>query len=208
MADHDLDGAYALQTPEDSVNYYRDWAAKYDAEFARGMDYVYPATVAAVFREMAGPGDVPILDVGAGTGLVGLALAGAGPVDGLDISAEMLEVARAKGCYRDVIVGDLTRVLALGDGKYGGLVSAGTFTHGHVGAEALDELVRIARPGALFTLGINAQVYAEMGFEAKFAALAAHIDGFRLVERHIYGAGTEAAHKDDMARIAVFRKRA
>jgi predicted TPR repeat methyltransferase len=208
MADHDLDGAYALSTPEDSVAYYRDWAAKYDADFAEGMDYVYPAIVAGVFADLARPGDGPVLDVGAGTGLVGGALAahGIGPVDGVDISAEMLAVARGKGHYRDLFVGDLTAILPLPDATYGGLVSAGTFTHGHVGAGALDELVRVARPGALCALGINAQVYDEMGFAAKFDDLAPAIDGFRIVERRIYGAGADPAHRDDMTRIAIFRK--
>jgi len=42
------------------------------------------------------------------------------------------------------------------DSAYGG-ISVGTFTHGHVGPEAIDELLRVAGPGTLFAMGSNAE---------------------------------------------------
>ena len=206
--DPDLKQAYGLETPEDSVRLYRQWATTYDETFAREMDYQYPATVAEVFATAAGAGDQPVLDVGAGTGLVGQALTRSGEwvIDGLDISGEMLDVAMEKGCYRKAIVADLTQKLALQAECYGSVVSAGTFTHGHVGADALDELLRIAKPGALFALGINAQVFSSAGFEQKFDQLGAQISGFHIVERKIYGENSDPEHREDTALIAVFRK--
>lgn len=93
-----LDDAYALKTPEDSRRLYADWAASYDAEFAEATGYRLPEAVAAAFAALGGGG--PVLDVGAGTGLVAerLSLRGLGPIDGTDISHEMLNVASAKGC--------------------------------------------------------------------------------------------------------------
>lgn len=202
-----LEGAYALKTPEDNVGYYRDFAEAYDSEFAAAMGYVYAREVARAFLAEAGPKDRPVLDIGAGTGLVAEHMAEV-PVDGIDISPEMLAKAAAKGLYRARIVADLTRPLAIPDAAYGGFVSAGTFTHGHVGPEVLGELLRIARPGALFCLGINLQVFDKAGFGSAFARLVAagRVTPLDFREVPIYGGG-DHEHASDRAVLALFRRR-
>lgn len=202
----DLDAAYALETPEDNRALYRDWAESYDEGFAAAMNYQLPAHVARIFAKLGGEG--PVLDVGAGTGLLAqhLSTLGNWQVDGLDISAEMLETARKKGLYRDTITADLTQALPIETACYAGLASSGTFTHGHVGPDALDELIRVALPGALFCLSVNSEHFQTRGFEAKFKALAEQIEGFALFSVTIYGDGAEASHAEDTAQIVVFRK--
>ncbi|HUE46977.1 MAG TPA: class I SAM-dependent methyltransferase [Aestuariivirgaceae bacterium] len=201
----DLDDAYGLKTPEDARALYRDWAESYDHDFAQTMDYQAPRHVAELFAAHAAGRDSPILDVGAGTGLIGAHLAelGLSGVHALDISPEMLAVAMGRGCYARSIEADLTARLPLPDDEFGGLVSAGTFTHGHVGPDAFDELLRVARAGALFVLAINAAVFDSAGFGATLARLP--ITGLTLHDRPIYGPDTDPAHRDDLARIAVFR---
>jgi ubiquinone/menaquinone biosynthesis C-methylase UbiE len=200
-----LDDAYGLQTPEDARALYRDWAESYDHDFAQGMDYRVPSRVAELFAEHAGERDSPILDVGAGTGLIGVQLAklGLSGLHALDISPEMLAVAMRRGCYARSIEADLTERLPLPDDAFGGVVSAGTFTHGHVGPDAFDDLLRVARAGALFVLAINAAVFDSAGFGAKLARLP--IVGLTLHDERIYGPGADAAHRGDLVRIAVFR---
>ena len=208
MTEHGLDGAYSLEKPEDNIAYYKDWATSYDSEFAQTHGYVIPGIVARAFLEAGGSG--PVLDIGAGTGLVGEALRAAVEdmvVDGIDISAEMLAVAEQKGVYRQHICADLTKPLDIADNSYAGLISAGTFTHGHVGPECLQELIRIARPGALFALTVNAQVYDGQRFGSAFAKKVADkaitpID-FRLVR---YYEGAEHDHAEDQGLIAIFTK--
>ena len=202
--DHDLDGAYALKTPEDSVQYYRDWARDYDRDFAGAMAYRSPAEVARVFAALGGTG--PVLDVGAGTGLVGQALAeaGIGPVDGLDISAEMLARAAEKQVYRSTITADLTQVLPLPDSAYSGIISAGTFTTGHVGPEAFGELLRVTRPGAVFAVTVHSAFYKAAGFAACFATLGDRITEFRTEPFDIYGAGADGDHSTDKGWIVSF----
>ena len=204
----DLDAAYALETPDDNRRLYADWARTYDDGFAKDMNYQLPRLVALVLAEVfQGPG--PVLDVGAGTGLVAenMVMRDALAVDALDISADMLAVAAAKGLYRQTIEADLTGAIDLADGAYGAVVSSGTFTHGHVGPDALDELLRVARRGAFFVLSINAEHFEARGFAAKFAALADRIDALEHRMIHIYGPDTQDDHKDDLAHIAVFQKR-
>lgn len=205
--EHNLDSAYSLKGPEDSVAYYRDWATSYDQEFAAMHGYAIPGRIAAIFREEGGRG--PVLDIGAGTGLVAEALGEGDPleIDGIDISAEMLQVAGDKGLYQNRIVADLTQPLAISDAAYSGFVSAGTFTHGHVGPGCLDELLRIASANALYVLAINEQVFDQAGFGSEFAraVAAGSISPVRFRKIRYYE-GAEHDHADDEGLVAVFRR--
>lgn len=204
----DLKAAYALQSPEDNRKLYADWAESYDTGFARDMDYQLPRVVALVLGEVA-PAASPVLDVGAGTGLVAqnMMLRERLEVHGLDISADMLRVAAGKGLYDRTIEADLTQPLSLPNETYGAVVSAGTFTHGHVGPDVLDELLRIAQRGAWFVLAINATHFEARDFATKFDSLSDQI--LRLEHRaiHIYGSAADDAHRNDLAQVAVFQKR-
>ncbi len=201
-----LNAAYDLQSPDDSRRLYADWASSYDSTFAVDHDYQLHLHTVRAFVAEGGQG--PVLDVGAGTGLAGQALAemGVSPIDAADISAEMLHVAERKDVYRDLFEADLLQGLPVAPGTYAGVISSGTFTNGHVGPQALDELLRIARPGALFAISINAQHYASQGFDDKLHALGPTIRDLTLPETRIYGPRASDEHKDDTAFIALFRK--
>jgi predicted TPR repeat methyltransferase len=204
--DPDLDSAYSLETPDDSRVLYAKWARTYDQSFAEAMGFLMPGHVARLFHEYNGEG--PVLDAGAGTGLVAAALQADGPVvvDGLDISPQMLDVAGEKGLYRKTIVADLTKPLPIDDAQYNAVTSSGTFTHGHVGPEALNELLRVAASGALFVLTIKTEHYDERGFAAKFESFGTDIADFETVSLPIYDSSAAADHGDDTALVAVFRK--
>lgn len=162
-----LEGAYSLETPADSVRFYRSFAPHYDADFAEGLGYQMPALVAARYRELAKVDDAPVADIGCGTGLVASHLSAGGMViDGFDISPEMLARARAKNLYRNLYQIDLTASLEAIPGGYGAVVSSGTFTHGHLGPEPLAALLGIARAGALFVIAINRAHFEARGFAA------------------------------------------
>ena len=202
----DLSRAYAIRGPEDCARVYADWAASYDAGFAGAMDYRLPAHVAAAFLAAGGRG--PVLDVGAGTGLCGAALRAQGfegEIDAVDLVLAMLEAARAKGVYRGLHVADITQALPVA-GPYGGLVSSGTFTHGHVGPEALGPLVAVLAPGALLAVSVNLGVWDRLGFEAAFAALQGRLAVRQRLEVPIYGAAAavlDPGHAADRARIVL-----
>lgn len=198
----DLQNAYALNGPDDCARLYADWAASYDAGFAADMDYRLPAHVAAAFLSHGGTG--PILDVGAGTGLLAQNLRAFGctaQIDALDLSPQMLDRARKKRLYSSLFAADVTQALGL-PRRYSGITSSGTFTHGHVGPQALDHLEAVALPGALFALSINAGVFAANGFDAALARRP----NVTLLETPIYGsASKDPAHAADRAIIALWR---
>lgn len=206
VPDPSLENSYAAQTPDESRRLYDQWADSYDAGFVAQQDYRLPGLVADAFHAAGGQG--PVLDVGAGTGLCGARLAelGTGPVDGIDISPDMLARATEKRVYSGLFEADLTKSLPLPDGHYRGIVSAGTFTLGHVGPGAIDELLRVAGPGALLVLSVNARHYQSAGFAAYLAALGRRISAPALPEVLIYGPAADPAHRDDRAFLVTFRK--
>ena len=203
-----LAGAYALQTPDQHVSYYRDFAAHYDSTFADGLGYVYPLAIAATLAELGRPSG-PVLDIGCGTGLVAAAIHGRQPdmvIDGVDISPEMIEKAATKGAYRDLMVADLTGDFSHLPTGYAAIVSAGTFTHGHLGPEPLAGLIDHCAAGAVAALGVNSAHFAARGFQAALDRLQAQglITVPRFQEVPIYD-GRDAAHADDTAYILNFQ---
>ncbi|WP_299600932.1 class I SAM-dependent methyltransferase [uncultured Tateyamaria sp.] len=204
--DPSLDSAYALETPEDSVQLYSAWADTYDSDFARNSDYILHEQVARHFVNTGGFG--PVLDVGAGTGLCGAALAARGtePIDGTDISADMLQMAAAKDIYRTTRVENILEGLDTPDGPYQGAISSGTFTNGHVGPEGIDAVIAAVRPRGWIVLSVNAQHFTASGFDAKLTALEPGIEDLSLTEVPIYGAGATGDHAQDTALLVAFRR--
>jgi SAM-dependent methyltransferase len=204
--DSKLASAYELNGPDEVRRLYAAWAETYDAEFLQGQGYLMPAHVADAFVAAGGVG--PVLDVGAGTGVMGegLRAAGIGPVDALDLSPEMLAVAGRKGIYRHLVEADVTLPIVLPEGPYAGVVSSGTFTLGHVGPEAFGPLMEAAAPGAVFSLGMNAKHYVAAGFEAAFEAMAGRITGFARSTVPLYREGATGPHARDSGYVVVFTK--
>lgn len=203
----DLHAAYALETPEDHKRLYAEWAGDYDDSFAALEDYQLHVQTARAFVAAGGQG--PVLDVGAGTGLCGAVLAGlgVGPIDATDISPEMLAEAMRKDIYRDAIEADLNLGIPVPRESYSGIVSSGTFTHGHLGPEALPALLRVARRGAQFALSINAKHYEAKGFADILRDLQnGQIENLKLKEVRIYGDLAAGPNKDDTALVALFEK--
>ena len=210
--DFDLTDAYAVETPDDNRDLYARWAATYESTFVADNGYVYHLGVVGSFVDTASDEDDPVLDVGCGTGLAGAALRTTGPwtVDGLDLSAEMLGEARVKVAgegdpvYRHLHEGDLTATLDIPSGAYGAVVSSGTFTHGHVGPTAFDELYRITRPGGLFAIGINPDHFTNLGFADRFVD---DVAAGRITEPVIQRVNTYEAgdHAGQLSPVAVFR---
>jgi predicted TPR repeat methyltransferase len=219
MSDHsetsiNLDDAYALETPEDNKNLYRNWASTYDDEFAQRNKYVYPKTIAFICAELVDKDSIlTILDIGCGTGIVGTCLSELLPtstIDGVDISPEMLHIASTKlrvstqPVYDKLFEADLTQPITFAKARYDIAVSAGTFTHGHLGPNALINVLSTVRPGAQMVVGINKEHFTINGFGD---ALQSAVDGRiisapTLTEVQIYDEGSP--HYGDLALVATF----
>lgn len=210
----DLDKAYSVKTPEDSRRLYAEWASTYNETFIKANDYVYPRTIAQKFDELIPRSDIQtVVDIGCGTGAVGSYLANLRPnlkITGVDISAEMLAEAsklkRIDGSpvYIDLIEVDLTAELP--KKSFDAMISAGTFTHGHLGAETFISLIALVRFNGWLVIGINAEHFLSQGFgsalqNAQDQGLTTHAQ-FHNVQ--IYG--PKSAHYGDLATIAIFQR--
>ena len=203
-----LKDAYSLKNPEDSINLYKTWASTYDDDFAKQNDYRSPIEIAKYFEKYSNKEDTPILDVGAGTGLVGDCInLYSKELDAIDISPEMLNVARTKNCYSKIIEADVTKRLLINDNHYGAIVSAGTFTHGHVGPNVLDELLRVVRSGGLFVFTVHSKLFKKAGFDKKLIEIQNNITQPIFHEVDVYGSNPDKEHGSDQVIITVFRKK-
>ncbi|TGD43319.1 class I SAM-dependent methyltransferase [Pseudotabrizicola sediminis] len=176
--DGHLGKVYDAQAPEQVAAAYDAWAASYDAEMA-AAGYRHPSIGCALLARHAPRGTGPVLDAGCGTGLLGdwLGILGFAPVEGLDLSAGMLAVARSKGSYARLHQLALGQPLPFADGAFAAVISTGVFTTGHVGAEALPELIRITRAGGPMVLTVKTSLW-----DAGFSTILTTMAGVAVVE--------------------------
>ena len=173
-ADDFVQEAYHLENTDEMVGFYRKWAADYDRQMLDQRGYTAPGSIAEILGEQLLPDtQASVLDVGCGTGLTCRLLAqrGFSQLDGIDLSQEMIEVARERGIYRNLLQGDVNEPLQLETASYDGVVSSGTFTHGHVGPAPLEEIFRVLKPGGVLACTVHQDLWQSMGFEDRFAAL-------------------------------------
>lgn len=200
-----LQNAYDLKSPDDNVELYSAWAATYDNDFIENMQYKLHFAVAEEFFSNGGNG--LILDVGAGTGALAQALLQKGKfsIEATDISEEMLKVAESKKVYARSFLSDLTEEIPMKNDIYDGVVSSGTFTHGHVGPSAMVELVRVTKPGGLVTISVNEKHWIALNFENEVEKLNKYIRNYTLKKISIYGEQSTHDHKDDKAVILTIK---
>jgi len=185
-----LKDAYAVETPEDSIEYYKDFSKIYDDIYVEGMSYVYHKYVAKeLFKYFKGEGS--ICDIGCGTGLIGEELLKLNPklvIDGVDISPDMLVVANTKSVYRNLYPFDLTQPIDGLPTDYKAVISSGTFTHGHLGPESLVNLLSLCSAEAVFTIGINGLHFEDKGFNKTLKELeeSSKIKILNIVKQDIY----------------------
>jgi ubiquinone/menaquinone biosynthesis C-methylase UbiE len=133
----------------------QDWTS-YDAAAATHDRLAVPSMFAAPAEDLAvrmdPRGARATLDVGAGSGVVALAMRACPVVVAVDPSVEMLRVARQNGVAR-VVAGGLPQ-LPFGDGSFDRVAAGFVLSHVASYQAALAEMVRVLRPGG--KLGVTA----------------------------------------------------
>jgi ubiquinone/menaquinone biosynthesis C-methylase UbiE len=157
---------------EDLQVVYKEWAAAYDYDNDNLLGTVSQPISVQIFQEYIKDKSLRIIDVGCGTGLVGVELekGGFSNFDGIDISQEMIDIAKQRG-YAQLFIGSLNVFLPCENNEYDAALCVGVFTHGHVGSNRLDELVRIVKPGGIICFTVNEGVYDSYGFDSKIKNL-------------------------------------
>ena len=157
----------AKRAPPDYLRTVFDGYAERFDEHLIGLGYRVPGAIRQVvvdYLDTPGPGG-PILDLGCGTGLIGVAIADlpVGPLTGVDISARMLAQARSKELYETLEEADVLDWLAEDTGAWP-LILAGDVVC-YFGA--LDPLLRAVHPrlapGGWFVFSVEERMIAEDG---------------------------------------------
>jgi predicted TPR repeat methyltransferase len=161
MSEDPIARARSITSAAEAAEIYADWAATYDEDVFERLGFIGSARIAELLVAHLPEPTMPVLDLGCGTGAVGVRLTelGVTTIDGVDLSPEMVAIAERTGAYRSLSVADLTADASLDLGVYGALVSAGTFTSGHVGPEAVPRLLRALEPGGLVAWVIGSGVW-------------------------------------------------
>lgn len=157
---------------EDLQVIYKEWAPAYDHDNDNLLGTVSQPLSVQIFQEYIKDKSLRIIDVGCGTGLVGVELekGGFSNFDGTDISQEMIDIAKQRG-YSKLFIGSLNDSLPCENNEYDAALCVGVFTHGHVSSERLDELVRLVKSGGIICFTVNEGVYDSYGFDSKIKNL-------------------------------------
>lgn len=99
---------------------YKNFAASYESIMLDALGYVGPERMKEALTAVIGEkGDLDVLDLGCGSGLAGTMIKPrAAKLTGVDLSPEMIELARARGIYDRLEVGEITQWLDRDGGSY------------------------------------------------------------------------------------------
>ena len=164
---------YKLKTTDEVMKYYDEWGDKdkYNKDMVE-WNYTGPKETVDVFKKHTENKEILIFDAGCGTGLVGLQLKKFGfkHFHGADLSQKLLDSV-PNNLYQKLTKVDLNKPISTENNFYDAVMCVGTFTFGHVKSDALDEFVRITKPGGLICFTINEGIYEEYGFDKKILDL-------------------------------------
>lgn len=197
MTEKFLDKAYGLEGPASTRTFYDDWAATYDAEI-RENGYATPRRCAEALAAHVSDRTAPVLDLGCGTGLGGIALRAAGftTIDGSEPSAQMLAEARKlDGVYRTLVATDPATPLPFAHGTYAHVFASGVISPQHAPAETVDAILAMLPPGGCLVFSLNDHAAEDPAFPGKVAEVVANGSAEKLLDQHgphLPGIGLEA----------------
>jgi predicted TPR repeat methyltransferase len=166
MTDGFLSKAYDATDADGTRKLYDDWAASYEQEIAEN-GYATPGRCAQALAKFVTDKTGPILDFGCGTGLSGLALklAGFQTIDGVDLSAEMLEGARAKKIYRTLSQINEGDPVPGAPGTYNAIAAIGVI--GAAPPSAFDTVMHALDHGGYVVFSLNDHSLQDPEYEGK-----------------------------------------
>ncbi|MGH7043393.1 MAG: methyltransferase domain-containing protein, partial [Acetobacteraceae bacterium] len=150
------------------------------------LGYRIPGLFRAVLLRLApwqAGGGGPTLDLGCGTGLVGLAVHDlpVGPLHGVDLAPRMLGHAAAKGIYASLCEADILTVLAEPGPEYGLILAADVLCYFGVLEPLLAAARARLRPGGLMLLSTESPAAGEaaapwrLGPQGRYVHTAAYL---------------------------------
>ncbi|XP_078493413.1 methyltransferase-like protein 27 [Ciona intestinalis] len=193
---------------QNTSDHYNDYAKHYE-EDCISLGYTEPKVAADMLKQVM-PNfedeNLQVLDIAAGTGLVADDLRAAnfqGKIDGIDGSAKMLEKAKEKGNYRNLVEEFILpdKPLPYDDNSYDVVICLGSLSVPHVQPEVIKEFMRVTKCGGLIIFSV-ATTPRSAGYEKKLVEIAKSMEGsmqwenVRMVKGAIYEVNFETKTED------------
>jgi predicted TPR repeat methyltransferase len=154
-----------------------DYAARFDAHLVDDLDYRTPALIGAALDRLALPDGLDTLDLGCGTGLCAPVLrARARTLVGVDLSANMLEKARARGQYDVLDCAEIGAWLAGRTAAFDLVNAADVLVYFGDLAPLMEQVVMTLRAQGWFACSI--ETHAGAGFVLQASSRYAHAPAY------------------------------
>jgi len=165
---HLLDAAEGMTTERAPAAYTRavfdEFAERFDERLVGELGYRIPEIFGErLHARHTAPGTrLDILDLGCGTGLCGVHVADiTARIVGVDLSSAMLERARSRGIYHELIEGDITSYLASAPaGGFDAALAADVFIYIGDLEDVFAQVARVLRSGGVFAFSIEENMEA------------------------------------------------
>ncbi len=148
------------QNTEEIESKYDAWARLYESDIGKSWQ-IMPRNAASLLKQLSPDEEIAILDAGAGSGMAGmvgeaLAKLGYNNITAIDLSQEMLEIARNKQVYKALQQANLEEPLTfLEEESFDAILAIGVFTYGHASPAGLHHLLPLLKPGGIFILTVR-----------------------------------------------------
>ncbi len=131
---------------------YKNFAASYESRMLEDLKYAGPQRmIEAVDSVIGGKGGLAVLDLGCGSGLAGVTFRPrAASLVGVDLSPEMLELARARNLYDQLETGEVIAWLGQGDALFDLIVSTDVIIYFGDLSFIVAAAARRLKPGGIF----------------------------------------------------------
>lgn len=151
----------------DSQTLYDQWAGNYNTELINEYGYIAPFITVDKLKDFHLDKDIEIIDVGCGTGLVGVELhkLGYSNIDGYDISQEMLKAAKKIKIYKSLKQVDLNLDSFNPNKTYDLLICVGSFGYGALGPEAFINLLKLVKSSGLIIILMNSEPFISENYQ-------------------------------------------
>lgn len=157
------------------------YAEHFDTHLVQGLGYRTPQLLADGLAHTGVAHFATALDLGCGTGLCAAPLQRwAGQLDGVDLSAAMLDRARTLGRYDRLVHGDVVEHLQGTERRYALVVAADVFVYLGALEHVFAGVLRVLEPGGVFAFSVEAadEACPEPGYVLRATLRYAHAEPY------------------------------
>jgi predicted TPR repeat methyltransferase len=146
------------RVPDECIQYlYRRFAPYFDRNLVEELSYKGPEHLQSMVDTVLGNRDqLSVLDLGCGSGLAGVRFKPkAAMLIGVDLSPEMIELARARGIYDQLEVAEITAWLGRAQQQFDLVIGCDCFIYFADLAQVVAPAAKVLRPGSVFAFTVE-----------------------------------------------------